>query len=277
MAAFFAPIGFRDEIWVTVLIVLASIGLVITLGLWVFTLYKIIRLDIKTRNLWLSQVLLLFVCLSYGTCFIWIPTPNTATCAAIRFLPGVCYAGLFAGLLLKTLNIITEARHVYVPGYVQVTLFTALVTVQLVIGSQWLILVPPAVVVFVYDNGSERLLCSSSLEEIILSFVYLLLLVFVLCVTTSAARRRTVIHREEAFLLSVCVGFIIPIWVAWSLLGTVGTGRLAYEDPCLAFGLLATTSLVLILVFLPRARRLSKLSRTLHHVTFGEAQYAIRK
>ncbi|OWA55664.1 hypothetical protein BV898_20052, partial [Hypsibius exemplaris] len=43
------------------------------------------------------------------------------------------------------------------------------------------------------------------------------------------AQRRTVIHRGEAFLLSVCVGFIIPMWVAWSLLGTVGTGRLAYE------------------------------------------------
>ena len=175
------------------------------------------------------QAIFVFIFLSYGSCFIFVVVPNTPTCAAIRFLPAVCYSGLFAGLLLKSLNILTESRHVYVPGYFQATLFTAIVVVQLVISIEWLILRPPLLLYLDYGNGSERLLCSSSLEDIILSMVFIMALLLLLCVTTWAARRYTIIHREEAFLLSVCVGFVIPIWVAWSLLGTMGHRRFNYE------------------------------------------------
>ncbi|XP_055327615.1 G-protein coupled receptor family C group 5 member C-like [Paramacrobiotus metropolitanus] len=261
----FDAVGYRVELWLTVLIILASLGIIITFSLWSYTLYKILSLNLRTRNLWLSQASLFFIVLSYAACFIFIPVPSNSICGSIRFLPGFCYGGLFATLLLKTLNIIQENRDV--PVSHQLILFWTLVAVQAIIAAEWLILIPPRTVM-ISVGKPDITACNTSLLDILVSLVWQMVLLFILCIATSVARYRTIIYREEAFLISVCVGSVVAIWICWILLGTVGSRRPHYEDPCLAFGLLTTATTVLILIFLPRARRLSKLSRTLKHSSY---------
>ena len=62
-------------------------------------------------------------------------------------------------------------------------------------------------------------------------------------------------HREGVFI-GMAAGFSIPVWVAWILVAYLGGDA---EEPAMAFGLLATATMVLFVMFLPKVTILTYL------------------
>ena len=76
----------RDETWIIVLIILAGIGILLTIIFEVYLMSKIIGDPFikHWRTMWLGQLLLLAVFLCYSTLFAFVPTPTKYTCGIIR-------------------------------------------------------------------------------------------------------------------------------------------------------------------------------------------------
>ena len=78
----------RDETWIIVLIILAGIGILLTIIFEVYLMSKIIGDPFikHWRTMWLGQQLLLAVFLCYLTLFAFVPTPTKYTCGIIRYV-----------------------------------------------------------------------------------------------------------------------------------------------------------------------------------------------
>ncbi|GFS48132.1 g_PROTEIN_RECEP_F3_4 domain-containing protein [Trichonephila inaurata madagascariensis] len=75
-----------------------------------------------------------------------------------------------------------------------------------------------------------------------------------------AIRARTVPenHRESLYI-GVAMGLTIPLWVAWIVVSSVSSTE--HHDPCLAFGVVVTASIVFLVMFLPKGRQLASMGR----------------
>ena len=144
--------------WIIAVGVLAGLGI---LAILVFEAYVIIYKMLISRHLqqwrtmWLGQLLLLGVLLSYLTLVAYLFIPTKATCGITRFGVGVSYAFCFSVLLVKLMVILTSKSSEpsllpddsespnYLRGIYQVLMFLFALGVQVVIDTQWLITVPP--------------------------------------------------------------------------------------------------------------------------------------
>jgi len=116
----------REGIWVIVLLVLASLGIFLVVMFEIFTLCQICGragLGSAWRSMWLGQLLLLAVFLSYCSLLAFLPVPNLYTCAVIRIAVGCCYAMIFSVLLVKLMIILSSKTYGHLQGIFQVLMF----------------------------------------------------------------------------------------------------------------------------------------------------------
>ncbi|XP_064612336.1 metabotropic glutamate receptor 2-like isoform X2 [Liolophura sinensis] len=287
-------LGTRFEygsVWIIALGVLAGLGIlsVIIFEIYIMTLILPNRSTRQLRSMWLGQLLLFGIFISYLTLFAFIFTPTKATCGITRFGVGVSYAVCFAVLLVKLMVIMTSKNtEGYIPGdaespnYLkgayQLLLFLFTVGVQIVIDIQWLIQVPPEAVRVMSNAGDQVWICNhytwrasivdgmttmstflrNEFENHLLSLVYVMLLILITTLMALKAHGITTNHRESIFI-GIAAGFSIPIWLAWTLVGGLNrnnTHAHEYGDACLAFGLFITATLILFSMFLPKVRQL---------------------
>ncbi|XP_064620112.1 metabotropic glutamate receptor-like isoform X2 [Lineus longissimus] len=253
----------RDDIWVIPLMILAGLGIFIVLCFEIYVLSKLIGTKAirMWRTMWLGQLLLVAVILSYMVCFLFIPTPTKWTCGLIRFGVGASYSMIYAVLLVKLMIILSSKSIGYLKGVYQVLMFLFAWAVQLVIDAEWLILVPAKADVIdgkwqcVHQTlvpGQERLYTAH-----VISLIYCMLLIVVCTFIAIRTHGITTNHREGIFV-GLAAGFSVPLWLAWILVGQLNGNR-AFEDPALAYGLFLTATLVLFVMFLPKVRQLNTL------------------
>ena len=107
-------------------------------------------------------------------------------------------------------------------------------------------------------SPSAVILCRTPYPDLLLSLVYvagLIILVAVLAVKSRGIRDN---YREATFI-GLAVGCAIPIWLVWALCGLVVPER--HRDACLAFGLVATSMVVFLVMFMPKGRQLAAMGK----------------
>ncbi|XP_064612992.1 metabotropic glutamate receptor 2-like [Liolophura sinensis] len=286
------------SIWSIALAVLAGLGIIAVILLEISLIYLILtykfegpegkrRSHLNLRSLWLGQLLLFGIFLSYLTLFAYLPVPTKASCGITRFGIGISYAIIFSCLLVK-LMVILHTRNTanYIPGEVNssfqhsigymVSIFLIAFSVQLIIAIHWLIQVPPEAVL-VRDNAGDLVwICNhytwslqhgfwempmffrTEFENHILSLIYIMFLILLTFFFALKAFHIVVNMRESRFI-ALATGISILIFIAWGLIGgLLRNHEKSHEigDGCIGFGLFFTSTVILFALFLPKVRQL---------------------
>lgn len=243
----------RKESWVIPLVVLCTVNITAILLFEAYVLYKSCG---SRRHLFLGQVLLLGLFLSSLLGFAFVPEPNWFTCAITRAGVGIAYALVFATLLVKCVFLLSLHMGVYLSAAYQGLLLFFAVAVQLVIAVQWLVYRPATTVLL--DPLTCHTACATPSSDTIASLAYIILLM--VGVTLLAIRARALPENHgEGLYIGIAIGLCIPLWVAWVITSSVSLRK--HHDPCLAFGLALTATVIFTAVFLPKGRQLASMGR----------------
>lgn len=264
--------GLRKEPWVVPILILSCISMVMMAGFEVFVLFKAWRTTPSRRHLFLGQMLLLGLFACSGLAAVLTANPTPLTCGAIRFGAGFAFTLVFASLLVKCVFLISLNGGVYLPAPYQALLLLFAVLIQIAIGAQWLITSPPSVDnVVVPATGtaiSSRYhllltsgdlsslnptipLCRTPFSDLLLSLVYVVFLIVFVSILAIKSRGIRDNYREATYI-GLAIAGAIPIWLGWTLCGLAVADR--HRDACLAFGLVATSSTVFLVMFMPKGK-----------------------
>lgn len=244
----------RNYNWVVALIVLASLGILTVLGLELYIQFKVCGSPLATdcSSQWLGHVLLVGILLSYALMFAYVPYPCPATCGIVRFCTGVCYAVLFGVVVVKLVVILSPAE---IPTAVAAVLLLFVWLVQVAIDVQWLIRDPPGSVRR-SSGGVDGVVCSPGFDEHVKTLVYVMALV--VCSLCACALARGGKNSGDVVCIGVSCALTVAVWIAWILLGYLGNS-VDFHDPCMAFGLLVTATVLLVFVIVPKVRQLGRI------------------
>lgn len=261
-----------------VILVLAIIGLLTVIIIEFIIVFKVIKLGgVPWRSIWLGQMLLFGILLSYLTTLAFVFKPTDAGCNLLRFAVGVCYALMLSVLIIKLLIVLSPKTE---PGFLklghQVLILATLWTVQIVINSQWLILAPSETelksIAVSIDNGEstrtevyEGTVCKavhlpSLFFDFLTSFVYIMILRIVTLVLslvsfTKSKKKDGKPNSESRWILVTTVVTTI-VWIIWILIGSfVNDAGMA----AVAIGLWVTATAKLIILFIPKLHKLATL------------------
>lgn len=277
--------GLRKEPWVVPVLVLACLSMLMMGAFEVFVLCKTRQTSPNRRHLFLGQMLLLGLFSCSGLSAILTAKPSTLSCATIRFGTGISFAIVFASLLVKCIFLISLNDGVYLPAPYQGLLLLFAVLIQVTIGVQWLITAPPGISLtsnsiavtnrlFLTSENLNTMtiqLCRTSFSELLMSLIYVgCLIIFVLMLAIKSRGIRD--NYREATYIGLAIGGTIPIWIGWTLCGLVVQER--HRDACLAFGLVATSSLVFLVMFMPKGRQLAAMGREDLYLEDREEQFS---
>lgn len=264
--------GLRKEPWVVPILILSCISMIMMAGFEVFVLFKAWRTTPSRRHLFLGQMLLLGLFACSGLAAVLTASPTPVTCGAIRFGAGFAFTLVFASLLVKCVFLISLNGGVYLPAPYQALLLLFAVLIQIAIGTQWLITSPPSVDnVVVPATGtaiSSRYhllltsgdlsslnptipLCRTPFSDLLLSLVYVVFLIVFVSILAIKSRGIRDNYREATYI-GLAIAGAIPIWLGWTLCGLAVADR--HRDACLAFGLVATSSTVFLVMFMPKGK-----------------------
>lgn len=280
---------FRNEVWVIPVLALSAITMVLIAGFEVFVLCKAWRTTPSRRHLFLGQMLLLGLFSCAGLSAVLAASPSNVTCAIARFGTGVAYTIVFASLLVKCVFLISLNGGVYLPAPYQGLLLLFAILIQVAIGVQWLVTSPPAVdnvaVVNVVTQSKHRLLvtaedvnnptmiplCRTPYIDILLSLIYVIFLI--LFVTVLAVKSRGIRDNyREATYIGLSVGCSIPTWLIWTTSGLVVSER--HRDACIAFGLVISSVIVFLIMFMPKGRQLAAMGKEGVYVEDREERFS---
>lgn len=264
--------GLRKEPWVIPMLILATISMFMMAAFEIFVLCKTRKTSPNRRHLFLGQMLLLGLFTCVGLSALLTARPSSLSCATIRFGAGVGFAIIFASLLVKCIFLISLNSGVYLPAPYQALLLFFAVLIQITIDVQWLITSPPAVhfLSITESTQSNRLIftadsmrfsiqvCKTSFSELRMSMIYVDLLIIIVSILAIKSRGIRDNYREATYI-GLAIALIIPIWIGWSLIGMAVHER--HKDACLAFALLATSTIIFLVMFMPKGRQLAAMGR----------------
>ncbi|XP_063696490.1 uncharacterized protein LOC134827665 [Culicoides brevitarsis] len=284
--------GLRKEPWVVPILIFACISMLMMAGFEVFVLFKAWRTTPSRRHLFLGQMLLLGLFACSGLAAVLTANPTPLTCGAIRFGSGLAFTLVFASLLVKCVFLISLNGGVYLPAPYQALLLLFAVLIQIAIGTQWLITSPPSVDnVVVPATGtaiSSRYhllltsgelsslnptipLCHTPFSDLLLSLVYVVFLIVFVSILAIKSRGIRDNYREATYI-GLAIAGAIPIWLGWTLCGLAVADR--HRDACLAFGLVATSSTVFLVMFMPKGRQLAAMGKEGLYVEDREERFS---
>ena len=235
----------QDEDWKFPITISASLTIGILLLFEVFICMKSRRNTPSHRNLFMGQMLMmgLLSCAVVSLLYTFKPTP--AICALIRFGSGMSYTLVYSTLLVKMIFLISLNSEIYLPATYQTLLMFFAVLIQLVIGIQWLVAVPPAMA-----QGS----CKTSFQQQLHGNIYNMFLITVLTILSLKYRKIKPVYRE-ALYISITMVLSVIIWGVWIIAGFIVPSH--YKDLCSSACLLASTVAIFCTMFLPKGRQLS--------------------
>lgn len=273
-----APTVLRREGWVIPLLVLSSLTMLLIAGFEVFVLCKAWRTSPSRRHLFLGQMLLLGLFLCAGLGGVVTISPNVASCAIVRFGVGLAFAIVFSTLLVKNVFLISLNSGVYLPAPYQALLLLFAVLIQLVVDVQWLVNSPPKIDVMklegfsplnkrrlvvtagdlLLDLSSSVSVCHTPYTEILMSLLYVVFLIVFVAILAIKSRGIRDNYREATYI-GLSVGCVIPMWMIWAVTGLVLSER--HKDACIGFGLVSTSAVIFLIMFMPKGRQLAAMGK----------------
>ncbi|XP_050302233.1 uncharacterized protein LOC126740311 isoform X2 [Anthonomus grandis grandis] len=267
---------FRNEVWVLPVLALSAITMFLIGGFEIFVLCKARRTTPNRRHLFLGQMLLLGLFSSAALALVFTISPSQFSCALMRFGTGVSYTIIFASLLVKCVFLISLNGGVYLPAPYQGLLLLFAILIQVAIGVQWLVTSPPSIesitieqivhqnrnrlLVTAADISSTQVipLCSTPYSDMLLSLIYVLFLIVFVTVLAVKSRRIRDNYREATYI-GLSVGCSIPTWLIWIVSGLFVPET--HRDACIAFGLVITSVMVFLIMFMPKGRQLAAMGK----------------
>lgn len=123
-------------------------------------------------------MLLLSLFLSSAMGIFFAPRANWLTCTIIRAGVGICYAYVYAVLLVKAVFLLSIHSGVYLPAEYQALLLFFILATQVAIDSQWLIYQTSSTVIDYMDGfGHEVYRCDHSIQQMLTSLIYVMVLI----------------------------------------------------------------------------------------------------
>ena len=215
----------EDEAWVVPLLVVSGVSLTVVLVYQVVVVLRASRTSPSRRHLFLSQALLLGLLLGSSLGLVHSLEQTAPTCVAIRLGTGLSYVLIYSSLLVKQVFLISLNTGVYLPAMYQALLFSFCVLVQLVMGVQWVVLVPP---------------CDYTTSDHITSLSYIIfLLVFISCLAIKTVHIKD--NNHESRHIAVLMLVTVIVWLAWML----GASLLPEEQQTAVIGELLETRILL--------------------------------
>lgn len=282
--------GLRREPWVVPILVMASLAMFMMAAFEIFVLCKAWRTSPSRRHLFLGQMLLLGLFSCAGLAAVLTATPTLLSCATVRFGAGVAFALVFASLLVKCVFLISLNGGVYLPAPYQGLLLLFAVLIQVAIGVQWLLTSAPAVdnvpvlarsgtsiqfkhplLLTAQDLTTTVPLCKTQFSDLLFSLIYVVFLILFVAVLAIKSRGIRDNYREATYI-GLAIGGSIPIWLGWTLCGLAVADR--HKDACLAFGLVATSATVFLVMFMPKGRQLAAMGKEGLYVEDREEQFS---
>ena len=253
---------FKKEFWVIPVLAAAGIMVLIIVIFEIFLLSKTVNKSPSRRHLFLGQMLLLglLACAAMATLVTLRPSP--LTCAALRLGTGLAYSLVYSTLLVKLVFLISLNSGVYLPATYQSLLLCFALLIQLVIGVQWLVTSPPAVVERPMDNEGDVetmvFTCATQFKQQLLGLLYVVFLIIVVVILAFKSRGVRENYRE-AMYVGLTIGFTVSIWVIWIVAGLIVPPP--YQDVSIACGLISCTAITFVIMFMPKGRQLSAMGR----------------
>lgn len=283
-------LGLRKEPWVVPVLVLTSLAMLMMAAFEIFVLCKAWQTSPSRRHLFLGQMLLLGLFMCAGLAAILTTTPTVLSCGIVRFGAGVSFALVFASLLVKCVFLISLNSGVYLPAPYQGLLLLFAVLIQVAVGGQWLLTTPAAVediavpirtgplsltryslLLTAQDITMTIPLCKTQFPDLLYSLVYVVFLILFVAVLAIKSRRIRENYREATYI-GLAIGGSIPIWLGWTLCGLAVAER--HKDACLAFGLVATSATVFLVMFMPKGRQLAAMGKEGLYIEDRDEQFS---
>lgn len=261
--------------WYLIILVLLIVGFLSLIIIEAIIIHRLLRLGgVAWRSVWLGQLLLFSILLSYLTLIPLILTPTPHVCRLVRFSVSFSYSLIQAILLVKILIVLSPKTH---PGFLKVPhqmLILFLVSaVQVAINSQWLVTLPAHGIAAVerrFVNDDEvSVVCAATFlpefslfHEMLVSFSYLLLVGLAIVALTLRAylykrKPNDEPHSEAKWvLMTSCT--TTAIWLLWVIVGlTLKDNNI--KMAVLAIGLWTTATTTLFIMFVPKLHKLATL------------------
>ncbi|XP_042219523.1 metabotropic glutamate receptor 6-like isoform X2 [Homarus americanus] len=249
----------RTAPWVVPLLAAAATNAAAIVAFEVYVLVRAAHGTPSRRHLFLGQCLLvgLLLCSLSGLPIALAPTP--LSCAATRLVVGFSSALVFATLLVKFVFLISLNSGVYLPAHYQGLLLFFIVLVQVSINIQWQWSQPAGVtVVRDHHTGALHLSCLAPYRHFLLSLIYVIVLIIAVAALAIKCRGIRENYREAAYM-GAALGLVLPLWLAWTLAGFILP--LPHQPACLGFGIVATATIVFVVMFIPKGRQLAAVGK----------------
>ena len=175
------------SIYASMSIGLASIGVILTLGIIIiFIIYNDTPI-VRASGRELTYLVLTGILLSYLMTFIIVAKPTKITCAIQRIGIGFAFVIVYAALLTKTNRIArifqsatkSAKRPPFISPKSQIIITVLLISIQVLFSLAWVIYDPPTTK-YDYPNGrkNERVLkCKTDIGSFFISLIYIIILI----------------------------------------------------------------------------------------------------
>ncbi|XP_035686154.1 metabotropic glutamate receptor-like isoform X2 [Branchiostoma floridae] len=237
------------------LVVLACLGLALTMATLVtFTINNEHKL-IKACNRELSYIIILGVMLEFVVVFCFVAEPTPGTCTTTRLLFGLNFTLIYAPLVTKTNQVYrifrsgrrSVKRPKFISSQAQVVIACVLMVVQVILTCMGFILVSPTSVKKDMPVLTEKLVelqCEQHVYELVATLVYNVLLVLV-CTYYAIITRNLPDNYNESRFISFQVYTTLVIWLAFvATFFTAKSARYRTVYSCMAMILNAFTTLI---------------------------------
>lgn len=223
----------KNEPWVFPILIMASTAICLLLSFEVMVVFKCMQPVPGHGHPVVGHTLLLGLLLCSAISLVYTLTSTEFTCAIVRFGSGLSYATVYSALLVKFVFLTFLRSGFYLPPLYQGFLLFLALLIQVVIGVQWLVAVPPGV-----TTSLGGVLCGTTFEQQLHGHVYNILIVaFLVCLNIRFSLVRT--KYKEAGYIGLVALSSGPLWVGWVLAGL--SVPVNYQDLCSASGLLVTS------------------------------------
>nr|KAG5711482.1 hypothetical protein BaRGS_025909 [Batillaria attramentaria] len=247
---------FVREVWAWTVLAIAVGGALVSMF---FIFYVLFKGALSRRYIGLGLVLLVSLMLLYLACLPFLFTPSPSVCG-LRYLYPACAHCLVLACLLVKLMALQDYRRIGLGGELSginqgLSIFFVIL-VQVVSVLWWIFKTPFLVSDLDPLDGLMKHSCRFDRSDFVLCQTFVLFLI-VLCAFYSVAVRHEKKNMGEAKLLLACCWTLLVLWLGWVPTLLLLDDRYASVISC--GGVLATASVVLLVVFVPKVRMVSRL------------------
>ncbi|KAJ8301933.1 hypothetical protein KUTeg_020920 [Tegillarca granosa] len=250
---------FNSELWAIVVLTISCGSALVSLMFIVYVIMKVCGGLLQKRYIGLGIMLLVSIVTMYLSVLPFVFTPGENICSLRFFLPGLTYALTFAVIMAKLMSL-RAYKLIGLGGEIsnlnQFLTVLFVTGVQLAIGIHWWIKQGSLFVVDTSLPDVTQYACKFDKTEFVIYLVYIMFLIVLAAFYAILVRNETK-NMGEAKLILISSWMTIAVWVAWIAVLIIQPKD--YEEPTVCVGIIVTASVTILVVFVPKLHRISKL------------------